>query len=140
MQDSTWQTLDWHKVRTTEDLLTIRAEQIARLGNMRDKSLEDLRAGRQRAIDDANARTRFLDFSDFKPGMWVLLLDSKERQQLGDNGAPRWLGPFIIHECVGNKAFKIRQLDGLVLPNSVTAHRLKLFYYRDDQQMITSTV
>jgi hypothetical protein len=141
IDDCTWETLDWHAVHSTEDLIAIRAQQIIR----RDKKLmlahENQRKHRQRAIDDFNKRyENILVNNDFEVGIWVLVHETWLDSQKGNKGALRWTGPFIIHERVEYdgklKGYKLRELDGTVRRNVVALDRVKIFYYRKDHQTI----
>ena len=69
LADRTWDTLDWHKVAATEDLLAMRMQQIL----CRDKKLvlamEQQKRVRQRAVDDFNSKhERQLSSGDFLLG------------------------------------------------------------------------
>jgi hypothetical protein len=58
--------------------------------------------------------------------------------QVGNKGALRWTGPFIIHEKVRDKTYKLRELDGTVKRELYFATRLKIFYYREHYQTVRS--
>jgi transposase InsO family protein len=51
-----------------------------------------------------------------------------ERKQHSHKFAPKWLGPFYIHEVLQNSAYRLRRIhDGTVLPNTYHGTRLKLY-------------
>jgi hypothetical protein len=51
-----------------------------------------------------------------------------ERKQHSHKFAPKWLGPFYIHDVLQNSAYRLRRLhDGTVLPNTYHGTRLKLY-------------
>ena len=56
--------------------------------------------------------------------------------QMGDKGALRWTGPYIVHRKLQDTTYQLRELDGIVMHRLVTANCLKIFYYRQEHQMI----
>lgn len=43
---------------------------------------------------------------------------------------PKWKGPYIVYQIIGNGAYKIRSQDGRELPNAVNGTFLKLYKER----------
>jgi hypothetical protein len=137
MSEITWQTLDWHTVRSHEDLLAICALQISR----RDPKLKDasdkLRKTRERAIEDLHRRNHFaFDFADYEPGMYVWLQESKLDETKGDKEKWTYSGPYIIHQKRGQGSFILREISGAILKGHVNIRRLRLFYFRPDNQTL----
>ena len=96
--DRTWDSLDWHTVASTEDLLAMRMQQIVRRDKKLVLALEQQKRARQRAVDDFNSKhERILTSGDFLLGTWVLLHETWLDAQMGNKGALRWTGPYIIH-------------------------------------------
>ncbi|KAK0207819.1 hypothetical protein IW262DRAFT_1302482 [Armillaria fumosa] len=63
----TWQTLNWHEVKTHEELITIRALQITRRDEKLREANERLRETRRRAIEDLAKRAHFkFGFMDYE--------------------------------------------------------------------------
>jgi hypothetical protein len=136
--DHTWQTLDWHDVKSYADLITLRAQQILRRDELLNPALEDLRRARLRSIENMNRKMRYHSFKDFEPGMWVWRHETHLEGQHGHKEEMRWSGPYIIHEKHPNDVYTLRELSGVVIRGTVTVHRLKLFYYRPDRQTLKS--
>jgi len=136
--DKTWDTLDWHSVTSTEDLLALRMQQIL----WRDKKLVlvmDQQKNRQWAVDDFNCKhTHYLSSGTFILGTWVLLHETWLDSQMGNKGALRWTGPYIIHHQLHDTTYQLRELDGIVMCGSVAANHLKIFYYQEEHQMVHS--
>ncbi|KAF8137981.1 hypothetical protein K438DRAFT_1996565 [Mycena galopus ATCC 62051] len=85
INEVTWQTLDWHKVRTHEELLAIRAQQLSRRDPKMREANEHIRESRRRAIDDLAKRHQYqFDFADYEEGMYVWLRESKLDETKGD--------------------------------------------------------
>ena len=135
--DRTWDTLDWHAIASTEDLLAIRMQQILRRDKKLVLAMEQQKLVRQRAVDDFNSKhERSLSSGDFLLGTWVLLHETWLDSQMGHKGALRWTGPFIVHRKLQDTTYQLRELDGTVMRGSVAANRLKIFYYREVHQTV----
>jgi hypothetical protein len=141
MAEITWQTLDWDNVRTHEELLAIRALQIScRDPKLREAS-EKLRRTRERAIEDLHKRNHFaFDFADYEVGMHVWLRESKLDETKGDKEKWTYSGPYIIHQKRGQGSFILRELSGAVLKGHVNIHRLRLFYFRPNNQTLKTSL
>ena len=71
---------------------------------------------------------------EYEPGTWVLVHETWLDRQLGNKGALRWAGPYVIHSRHHNNNYHLRELDGSLIKEAVPAPRLKIFYYREDRQ------
>ena len=135
--DRTWDTLDWHTVSSTEDLLALRMQQILRRDKKLVLALEQQKRVRQRAVDNFNRKhEHYLSSGSFIIGTWVLLHETWLDSQMGNKGALRWTGPYIVHRQLRDTTYQLRELDGTVMRGSVAANRLKVFYYREEHQMV----
>ena len=135
--DRTWDTLDWHTVSSTEDLLALRMQQILRRDKKLVLAMEQQKRIRQRAVDDFNRKhAHYLSSGSFILGTWVLLHETWLDSQMGHKGALRWTGPYIVHRRLHDTTYQLRELDGTVMRNSIAANRLKVFYYREEHQTI----
>ncbi|TFY52589.1 hypothetical protein EVJ58_g9929 [Rhodofomes roseus] len=141
LTDRTWYRLAWDEVKTTEDLLAIRVQQIERRDKVLGEATEHLRQSRQRAIDDFMRKyARQIELGDYAPGTWVVVHETWLDAQHGNKGALRWAGPYIIHERYPSGSYCIRELDGTVLKEHVAASRLRLFFYRADHQTMSTVL
>lgn len=136
LQDATWGVLDWHKVRSTTDLIILRSLQIAQRDQIAQEAHRHQTINRQKSIDNFNDKMKTASFTDFEVGMWVLRHETWIDGQHGSKNQPKWSGPYIIHEVRPNKSFVLRELDGTVIRGHVTAHRLRLFFFRDQQTLL----
>ncbi|TFY61408.1 hypothetical protein EVJ58_g4516 [Rhodofomes roseus] len=129
--------LAWDEVKTTEDLIAIRIQQIERRDAVLGEATEQLRKSRQRAVDDFMRKhaTQIVD-GVYEPGTWVLVHETWLDAQHGNKGALRWAGPYVVHERYPSGSYCIRELDGTVLKEHVAASRLRLFFYRADRQVM----
>ena len=137
--DWTWKSLDWDKVVATEDIITIRAQQIAWQDNILEEALKKQRHECQCAVDDFNNRyEKYLVTNDFNIGTWVLVHKTWLDNQKGHKLVPWWTGPFAIHHKLSDTTYQIREIDGTIKQGKVSKNQLKLSYYRKDQQTIKS--
>ncbi|KAJ7104911.1 hypothetical protein C8R44DRAFT_639724 [Mycena epipterygia] len=141
INEITWQTLDWDKVRTHEELLAIRAKQLSRRDSKMREANERIRESRRRAIDDLAKRHHYkFDFADYEEGMYVWLRESKLDETKGDKGEWLYSGPYIIHEKRARDSFVLRELSGAVLKGHVNIRRLRLFYFRPSHQTLQTSL
>lgn len=134
--DRTWFGLDWHKVASTEDLLTLRARQLERREEDIGIASENVLKTRQRAVDDYMKRNAHrIRHEPYEVGTWVLLHETWLDGQHGNKGALRWAGPYVVHSRREN-TYMLRELDGSLLRSHVAGSRLKMFYFRDDLQTL----
>ena len=139
LTDRTWYKLAWDEVKTTEDLLAIRIQQIERRESVLGEATENVRASRQRSVDDFMRRNeKVIQLSQYEPGTWVLVHETWLNAQHGNKGALRWAGPYVVHERYPSGSYCIRELDGTVLKEHVAANRLRLFFFRDDHQTLVT--
>jgi hypothetical protein len=137
ISDRTWDTLDWHIARTTADLITLRAQQIVRQDRKLVLALEQQKRLCQKAVNQFNLKwANMFSTGDFELGTWVLAHETWLDTQVGNKGALRWSGPFIIHEKAHEKVYRLRELDGTVKRELFFTDRLKIFYYREDHQTV----
>ncbi|OJT10001.1 Retrovirus-related Pol polyprotein from transposon 17.6 [Trametes pubescens] len=139
LTDRTWYTLDWHKVRSTEDLLTLRATQLARRELDIGEAQENVRKTRQRAVDDFEKRNAHrIRREPYEIGTWVLLHETWLDNQHGNKGAMRWAGPYVVHKRHKN-TYMLKELDGALFRSQVAGSRLRLFYFRDELQTLRTS-
>ncbi|KAI0739250.1 hypothetical protein C8Q80DRAFT_1112381 [Daedaleopsis nitida] len=125
VKEITWQTLDWHQVRTHEELGTIGARQIL----CWDASLEDahncLHALHRKAIKDQAKHHHYcFDFTDYEEGMYVWLRESCLNKIKGGKGEWTYAGLYIIHEKGDKELFMLRKLSGAVLQGHINIRQL----------------
>ncbi|KAI0645472.1 hypothetical protein C8Q79DRAFT_910580 [Trametes meyenii] len=139
--DRTWYGLDWHKVATTEDLLSVRIKQLARREQDIGQATETLLKTRQRAVDDFMKRNHHrIRREPYAEGTWVLLHETWLDKQHGNKGALRWAGPYMVSRAHDNGSYQIRELDGTPLRSAVAGSRLRIyFYFRDELQTLRTS-
>ena len=108
----TWQILLWDQVRTTDELLAMRACQLQR----RDKDFQEaalyLRRSREQGKDNFDSRKR-LQVKELNVGDLVLLHDTKLKYQYSHKLDYRWLGPYRLADLVRDKGtYLLEKLDG----------------------------
>ena len=137
----TWQTLEWDKVSTYVELIAIRALQIQRRDSKMREANKRLQETRQQAIENLAKRAHFrFDFADYQEGMYVWLRESQLDATKGDKGEWTYSSPYVIHEKRANDSFVLRELSGAVLKGHVNIRRLRLFYFRPDNQTLRTSL
>ena len=75
-------------------------------------------------------------------GTQVLLENTAQKQRKGGKLEPAWLGPYVIHRCIGKGLYELSR-DGKVVKKKANVARLKLYMKRagedDTQTMGPST-
>ena len=128
----TWQTLPWQTVRTTAELLVLRAKQYER----RDVDVQEAVA-RTRRLRTVNKEyfddTHRIRQEGFKVGDIVMLHDAKLKQDYSSSRKlnPKWLGPFRVRKSHPYKGwYLIEDLNGILFCDQTLGNRLKRFYQR----------
>jgi hypothetical protein len=141
MTEITWQTLDWDKVRTHEELLAIRTLQLARRNPKLEEASNKLRETRRRAIEDLHkCHHHMFDFSDFQVGMYVWLRESQLDESRGQKGKWTYSGPYIVHQKRDRDSYVLRKLNGAIIKGHINVRHLRLFYFRPDHQTLKTTL
>jgi hypothetical protein len=135
----TWRTLPWTKIRSTEDLLLMRARQIER----RDKDTEEARfhiqrlRERNKELFDEKLQLRS---SPLDEGKLVLVHDSRLDPSRSAKLQFRWFGPFRIRTAHENGSYLLEELDRTCFRKAIHGNRLKVYFSRaedeiDDEEM-----
>lgn len=139
LNDPSWHTINWAKIRSDEELISARVEQITRRNDIEVEALERQRSLREKALENfMRKHAGHLTTNEFELGTWVLKLEAWLEKQMGNKTALRWTGPYIIHSRQPQGGYKLRELNGVVMRDTVPRDQLKIFYYRQDNQTIRS--
>ena len=65
-------------------------------------------------------------------GNKVLLKDAAKEKQWSGKLAPKWKGPYYIHDKIGKGAYKLRILNGKVLEASHNVKHIKEYYVKEE--------
>ena len=69
-------------------------------------------------------------------GTEVLLENTAQKQRKGGKLEPAWLGPYVVHRCIGKGLYELSR-DGKVVKKKANVARLKIYVKRaseDDMQ------
>nr|GEZ37244.1 reverse transcriptase domain-containing protein [Tanacetum cinerariifolium] len=103
------------ELRLNLDLLEERRELVA-MSEARSKS---------KMIKYYNSRVRGVAF---KPGDFVYRSNDASHAVVGGKLGPKWEGPYEVTDALGNEAYKLRSMDGTMLPKTWNVTNLKRCY------------
>nr|GEV27607.1 reverse transcriptase domain-containing protein [Tanacetum cinerariifolium] len=101
-------------------------------------NLDLLEERRERAvIGEAKAKSKMTKYYNarvrdvtFKPGDFVYCSNDASHAVAGGKLGPKWEGPYEVTEALGNGAYKLRSMDGTILPRTWNIANLKRCYLR----------
>lgn len=132
--DRTWQTLEWHKVSTTEELLELRTKQFAAIARDRYSAATANEESRVQAAQDfARRNARRLTDGIYPSGTMVLVYRAKydvNQKFQGNKYRYRWAGPYRVRKRLRSGAYLLDELDGAQMRGAVAGNRIKIFYER----------
>jgi len=134
--DRNWDTLDWHNVTSTKDLLVLRMQQILQWDKKLVLAMDQQKKVCQQVDDFNHKHAHYLSSGSFVVGTWVLLHKTWLDSQMGNKGVLLWTGPYIVHRQLRDMMYQLWELDGTVMRGSVAANRLKVFYYWEEHQTV----
>nr|GFC82665.1 reverse transcriptase domain-containing protein [Tanacetum cinerariifolium] len=99
-------------------------------------NLDLLEEGREHtAICEAKAKSKMMKYYNarvrgvaFKPGDFVYHSNDASHAAAGEKLGPKWEGPYEVTEALGNGAYKLRSMDGTILPRTWNIANLKRCY------------
>nr|GEW91726.1 reverse transcriptase domain-containing protein [Tanacetum cinerariifolium] len=99
-------------------------------------NLDMLEERRERAaIREAKAKLKMTKYYNarirgvtFRPGDFVYLSNDVSHAVDGGKLGPKWEGPYEVTEALGNRAYKLRSMDGTVIPRTWNIANLKKCY------------
>ncbi|KAF8310324.1 hypothetical protein DL93DRAFT_2062219 [Clavulina sp. PMI_390] len=137
LDEETWYTMPWHEIKSTEELLEIRARQLKSLSKDRSKANRRNIATRKDAAEKfAQKNIHRLVSGKYRPGEFVLVALKGTNIKKGygrHKSADRWAGPFKIRARYRSGSYKLKELDGVPVRGSIPAGHLRPFYTRHDQ-------
>ena len=128
-----WQTVDWESVKTREDLILARMQQLDHRRVTEKVAAINLRNSRKanKAYFDQHKRLRPQSQS-LEAGDMVLLYDSTLQKNRHTKFKDKWRGPFRVVKKAENSTFYLlEELDGTPLAGTTAGNRLKKFHSRE---------
>jgi hypothetical protein len=139
--DATWYTLNWHSIRTTEELIAIRAVQLAHRDDDIKAASESLLQSRIRSAQDyARRNEHMLVEGNYPEGTIVLVFNSTLLMQHGRKGEIRWIGPYRVRRQNARGSYELDELDGSPINGIFAGNRLKKYHTRDHIPSVADTV
>ncbi|KAI7938998.1 hypothetical protein MJO28_014577 [Puccinia striiformis f. sp. tritici] len=124
----TYLAIDWWKVKTSEELVKARAEQLLRRESTISREVKRLRDSRKRSVRywDQRCANRLRD--PLHKGDLVLLYNRSLESQWGKLFANRWNGPYRVVSKFPGGSYQLEELDGTLLRRKAAAQHVKRFY------------
>jgi hypothetical protein len=134
----TWQTLEWDTVRTSEELVAMRAESLRK----RDVRLQESIARTVRLRQEGKEwwdNSKSIRSTPLEPGDLVLVRDTWTDINMSRSMKlqPKWRGPYRVTKVWGNGSYRITDLDGTELRSSYPGNRLTKFHRRSPEDPLT---
>jgi hypothetical protein len=135
LEVKTWQTLPWGRVRSTADLLVLRAWQM----DVRNASVDEAKSRQRRMRDEANERWEHsrgaqIRHEPLTTGSLVLLHNTKVVKDFGSKLTFIWLGPYRVRQVkllqstdTPSGVYLLEELDGTPIAAPIRGDRLKKF-------------
>ena len=133
-----WQTVNWEAVKTREDLILARMQQLDHRRVSETIAADNFQNSRKanKVYFDQHHRLRPQN-QQLKEGDLVLLYDSALQKNRNTKFNDRWRGPFRIVEKPENSTFyRLEELDGTPLSGTTAGDRVKKFYSRKELEEI----
>ncbi|CAH7682563.1 hypothetical protein PPACK8108_LOCUS15531 [Phakopsora pachyrhizi] len=125
--------IDWEEVKTMEELLAGRMDQLAR-------KKEVLKLGYKRMMETGAKLVWYLDsrmahrlWEPLAPGDMVLAYNNSLEDQWGKLFHNRWNGPYRVVEQAPGKSYVLEELDGTRMARRFVAAHIKRFYARGNR-------
>nr|GEY71333.1 reverse transcriptase domain-containing protein [Tanacetum cinerariifolium] len=87
------------------------------------------------AMNEARSKSKMMKYYNsqirgvaFKPGDFVYRSNDASHAVAGGKLGPKWEGPYEVTDALGNGAYKLRSMDGMMLPRTWNVTNLKRCY------------
>ena len=127
---------------STEELIAIRANQLARRPEELDEMRKRVAESRRKNLEQFEQRhgSHIIDF-DFESGALVLVRNSRVEESLDRKTKPRYLGPMVVVRKTRGTSYIVAELDGAQAQLRVAGFRLIPYFPRTTANVpITSDV
>jgi hypothetical protein len=132
MELKSYLSVDWTQVKTTAELLSIRADQLAQRDENIAQAEEKLRKARGDSVIYWDQRLAHRRREPLKPGDLVLVYNKALENQWGLLFKNRWNGPYRVVEQIMQGPYQLEELDGTKLARRYAANQVKKFYPRGE--------
>jgi hypothetical protein len=105
------------------------------IGNLAEQRIQTVARVTKSQIYQKERHDKKFKIESYEIGDKVLLFHSQLDKSLSGKLEEKWLGPYYIHNTMGNGTYKLRTLEGKVLKRSAHGNRLK-FYHEQPSELI----
>lgn len=128
-------TSQWRAGISTEELITLRIEQLSETEKQRLDAMGSVNRSRDRHVLMADTRIRQRK-GELQVGDLVLVWDYTLEKQWSRKWDDRWLGPYVIVELTEGNSAVLAELDGSEHREAFSTARLKLFRKRSAEDKV----
>jgi hypothetical protein len=121
---------DWEKIKTTEELLLARTQQIEQREEILQKAYRKMEESRSKSLESQNQHRSIR--SPLEPGSLVLAYNKSLESQWGKLFENRWNGPYRIHKQEAGGSYLLKELDGNLLKRRFASSQVKTFFSREN--------
>ena len=131
--DLEWETYmgtDWEKIKTTEELLLARTQQIEQREEILQEAYKKMKESHGKSLENQNSNKSIR--KPLEPGHLVLAYNKSLESQWRNLFENRWNGPYRINKQQEGGAYVLEELDGNILKRRFASSQVKTFYSRED--------
>ncbi|KAK4700157.1 hypothetical protein P7C70_g6095, partial [Phenoliferia sp. Uapishka_3] len=130
VEEGTWLVHDWEKVQSRKELLTIRAEILARKEGLVEEEMIKMDKARAASIAHRDRVNAHRIREPLKTGDLVLALDQAVASSVGMKHLNKWDGPMRVVERLPKGSYLLAGVDGAIEGRAYPPKRLKRLFSR----------
>ena len=135
--EATYLVSGFRKNLSTQELLALRIQQLAKHSADINRAAETLRQSRLRSKQQFERRFQHrLWRGEHKEGDLVLVRNTRVEKELDRKTKPRYLGPFEVVRRTAGGSYVLKELDGTISKRGVAAFRLLPYHSRDGKPIL----
>ena len=132
MELRSYLSVDWTTIKTTAELLSVRADQMAQRAENLQKAKEKLKRARTESVKYWDRRLAHRIRQPLAPGDLVLVYNKALENQWGLLFKNRWNGPYRVVKQINRGPYELEELDGTALTRRYAASQVKRFFPRGE--------
>lgn len=137
LYEATFLVEGFRKDITTEELITLRTRQLAKMKSDVLEAEKRLHQSRLRSKEVFEEKfSKRIRREDFNPGELVLVRNSRIEKELNRKAKPRYIGPYeVVRRTIGG-SYVLKELDGTISRVTIAGFRLIPYYPRLGEEIL----